>query len=85
MLKAKPLGLFAGAVVASLLVAGSPAGAVPITSPIVPRQGSNTEMTFTSLGPGQAVDGFVADPSNPFDPLTGYPTANPGTGFHCVG
>ena len=46
------------------------------------RAGSNTELTFTSLGPGQGVAGFIANPSNPFDPVaSGYPPANPTTGF----
>src|SRR5271165_4931708 len=32
------------------------------------RSGTNTELTLTSLGPGTSVTGFIADPSNPFDP-----------------
>ena len=46
------------------------------------RAGSNTELTFTSLGPGQGVSGFIANPSNPFNPVTdGYPAGNPTSGF----
>ncbi len=37
---------------------------------------------MTGTGPGESVSGFIADPSNPFDPVAdGYPTANPTTGF----
>ena len=39
-------------------------------------------MTMSGTGPGQGVAGFIANASNPFDPVTeGYPPANPTTGF----
>ena len=42
----------------------------------------STEMTMTGAGPGEAVTGFVADASNPFDPVVdGYPPSNPTEGF----
>ncbi len=37
-------------------------------------------MTLTGTGPGQGVSGFIAQPTNPFDPLSGYPPSNPGAG-----
>ena len=44
------------------------------------RTGSNTEMVLSGLGPGQAVNGFIADPTTAFDPTQGYPTAPPPPG-----
>ena len=41
----------------------------------------NTEMTVTGWSPGQAVRGFIADASNPFNPVNGYPPSNPGAGW----
>jgi TQXA domain-containing protein len=39
-------------------------------------------MRVTDWYPGQSVNGFIADPSNPFDPVAdGYPPMNPTTGF----
>jgi Domain of unknown function (DUF5979)/Thioester domain len=39
-------------------------------------------MTVTDWYPGQSVNGFIADPSNPFDPVAdGYPADNPTTGW----
>jgi hypothetical protein len=43
-----------------------------------------TELTLSGIGPGTSVSGFLADPDNPFNPVTeGYPTADPapGTGW----
>ena len=39
---------------------------------------------MSGTGPGQGVTGFIADPSNPFDPVVdGYPPRNPpAPGFH---
>ncbi len=43
---------------------------------------TSPEITMTGVGPGQAVTGFVADASNPFDPVVdGYPASNPTEGF----
>ncbi len=36
---------------------------------------------MSGTGPGQGVTGFIANPDNPFDPINGYPTSNPTTGF----
>ena len=37
---------------------------------------------MSGTGAGQAVTGFIADPTNPFDPVTaGYPSSNPTDGF----
>ena len=37
---------------------------------------------MSGTGPGQGVSGFVAKPSNPFDPVVdGYPASNPTAGF----
>jgi len=74
--------LFVAGVMVTILSVASSASAVPIPPPAPALQGSNTEMTFTALGPGQGVGGFVADTTNPFDPVSaGYPTTNPGAGF----
>ncbi len=46
------------------------------------RDTSNTQIVLSGLGPGRGVNGFIADPTNPFDPvLDGYPPSNPTTGF----
>ena len=71
---------------AVLLLQAVPAGAVfhhrrPPGSARL-RSNTNTELVMTGTGPGQSVTGFIADPSNPFDPVVdGYPTTNPATGF----
>jgi hypothetical protein len=72
------------AALAVILLQAVPAGAVvtPGPPPGTVRAGSNTELTLTSLGNGQAVNGFIADSTNPFDPVKdGYPPSNPTTGF----
>ncbi|MGB8876510.1 MAG: hypothetical protein WCD11_09350, partial [Solirubrobacteraceae bacterium] len=39
-------------------------------------------MRVTDWYPGQSVNGFIADPSNPFDPVAdGYPAQNPTDGW----
>jgi hypothetical protein len=74
--------LFVAGVMVTVLSVASAASAVPIPPPgITAGRGSDTEMTFTGLGPGQGVTGFVADATNSFDPVSGYPTTNPGAGF----
>jgi len=41
----------------------------------------DTQLTITATGSGQAVQGFVAAPANPFDPATSpYPATNPSVG-----
>ena len=41
-------------------------------------RGSNTELRLSSTGVGTSVTGFIADRSNPFDPVhDGYPTCGP--------
>jgi len=60
----------------ALVVLGITTSASAVVSPPQPgaRGGTNTEMTMSGTGPGQGVVGFIADPSNPFDPVTaGYP------------
>ena len=49
----------------------------------LPRSPTNTDLTLSSLGPGQGVSGFFANADNPFDPvLDGYPnSATPPAGF----
>ncbi len=80
-------GLAAIGLVALTLAAvpAAPAGATvegPAPPSVNPRISSNSQMTLTGLPAGQAVTGFIADPSNPFDPvLDGYPAINPTTGF----
>ena len=46
--------------------------------PLRPSRGQNTEMVITGLGPGQPVQGFIANTDSPFDPVAdGYPADNP--------
>ena len=53
-----------------------PAKPLTVAAPAIP------EMTEAGLGPGQSLQGFIAEASNPFDPiLGGYPASNPTTGF----
>jgi Domain of unknown function (DUF5979)/Thioester domain len=80
MARAKWLLVVAG-VSAIALLWGTPVSAVVNPNPVPPSPRANTEMTFTSLGPGHGVTGFIADASNPFDPLTGYPPVTPPPGF----
>ncbi len=70
------LGLF--------LLNAAPGGAVfqPGAPPTRPVVGSNTELVMTGEGPGRALNGFVPNADNPFDPVVdGYPPSNPTTGF----
>ena len=39
-------------------------------SPVHPEHGATTQLVMTGTGPGQSVRGFIADASNPFDPVT---------------
>ena len=61
----------------------APAGAVfHGRSPRAARSGSNSQLRLTGLGPGGSVSGFIADSTNPFDPVAdGYPPSDPTTGF----
>ena len=70
-------------VLLAAFVVAAPALAEVISPEPLPgaRAGPNTELTFTSLGPGQGVAGFLANVNNPFDPIAGYPPGNPGAGF----
>jgi hypothetical protein len=74
---------FAAVVVLVVLAAAGPAAAIPQPNPLgTERAGSNTDMRFESVGPGHGVSGFIADPGNPFNPVTDpYPPSNPTTGF----
>ena len=71
------------AALALVVVQAAGAGAVPRPQPpATGASGSNTDMTMSGTGAGQSVTGFIANPTNPFDPvLDGYPTTNPSTGF----
>jgi TQXA domain-containing protein len=81
MRTAKPVATLAVIVAALSLAAPALAEVVP-APPTGTKGGSNTELTFTSLGPGQGVTGFIANASNPFDPVKdGYPASNPTSGF----
>lgn len=74
--------LFGVGFVAVMLGVAVPASATvgPIGAP--GRAGSNTEMTMSGTGAGQAVAGFIANPGSGFDPVSaGYPVANPVSGF----
>jgi hypothetical protein len=70
----------------ALLLSAAPAGAhFSGRSHIRPpktRSDTNTQLVLTATGPGQSVTGFIADSSNPFEPvIDGYPPSNPTTGF----
>lgn len=66
---------------AALLVDVAPAGAVYVRGKrVLARPRANTEIVMSGTGAGQGVTGFIANPSNPFDPTTGYPSGNPPTG-----
>ena len=68
------------AVTAALLVmlTASPALAVPVGDPVDPDVRSNTELTLTGLGFGQAVTGAIAPVDSSFDPVTEvYPSTIP--------
>jgi Thioester domain len=70
----------------ALLLQVAPAGAVfrgrPPTPPPRVRSNTNTQLVLSSTGYGRGVTGFIANPSNPFDPVVdGYPASDPTTGF----
>ena len=60
----------------------APAGAVFRSPPPPEHRASDSELVMTGTGPGQAVAGFIADPTFFFDPVADpYPPSNPTTGF----
>jgi hypothetical protein len=70
---------------ATLLLVVAPAEAALLGGrsglPIL-RAETNTQIVLSSLGNGTSVTGFIADESNPFDPVKeGYPPSNPTSGF----
>jgi len=69
--------------VGAVLAVSTPAMAVFVPGPTPGLRGAptDTELVMSGTGPGQGVNGFIADPGNPFDPLTGYPPSNPASGF----
>ena len=70
--------------VALVLALAGPAAAVPRPVPrgLNPLAGSNTDFVMSGTGPGQAVQGFIANSGSSFDPVAqGYPSSNPTTGF----
>jgi hypothetical protein len=69
--------------VATLLPA-SPANAAFRPGAPATVRAPNTQLILSGTGPGTSVSGYLADPSNPFDPVAeGYPTVPPppGTGW----
>ena len=72
----RSVALVVGCVLAAFLVEVASAGAVwRGTAPGHPTHRAGTELVMSGTGHGQAVRGFIADASNPFDPVTaGYPT-----------
>ncbi|QDP95163.1 TQXA domain-containing protein [Microlunatus elymi] len=75
----------AGALIVAItlcLLATGTAAAIPGNGPAPSIRGDNTQITFTSLGPGQAVRGYIADLDNPFDSsVEPYPSSDPTAGF----
>ncbi len=69
--------------VGALLLQAASAGAVwRGPAPVRPTHGAATQLVMSGTGNGQSVRGFIADSSNPFDPVKeGYPSSNPDTGF----
>jgi Domain of unknown function (DUF5979)/Thioester domain len=68
----------------AFLLQAAPAGAVfrPGPPPTRPTLRGNTEMTMSGTGPGQGVTGYIANPSNPFNPVTDpYPSTTPPPDF----
>jgi hypothetical protein len=82
----KVVGIAAVAVatlVATLLPV-SPAGAVLRSGAPGTVRDPATQLILSNTGPGSSVNGFLADPTNPFDPVSeGYPSTDPapGTGW----
>ena len=76
------LAVVVGLVLVAFLVEVAPAGAVwRGQAPVRPTHGASTELVMSGTGHGQGVRGFIADASNPFDPVKeGYPSQNPTTG-----
>jgi Domain of unknown function (DUF5979)/Thioester domain len=66
----------------ALLLQAASAGAVfHGRPPTRATRGSNTELVLTRTGPGTSVTGFIANTSNPFDPVgEGYPSTDPPVG-----
>ncbi len=64
---------------AALLLQATPASAVwHGRAPTQTARGSNTELVMSGTGPGEAVNGFIANPGSTFDPVVdGYPDGNP--------
>ena len=78
------MSVLLGLALGVLLLQVAPAGAVPRhgSPPSPARVRGNTEMTVKDWFPGQGVTGYIADSSNPFDPVTDpYPPSNPTTGW----
>jgi TQXA domain-containing protein len=75
------LSLVVGAFLSQVATAG--ATPKPAPHPAQPPVRTNTEIYWNGdLGPGQYnVDGYLPNPGYPFDPLSGYPSGNPPTGF----
>ncbi len=78
-----PVSILLGLVLGALVLSVAPAGAVFTHRPPAPPQiKANTQLVMSGTGAGQAVTGFIADSTNPFDPVAdGYPAGNPSTGF----
>ncbi len=69
-------GLMLHVASAGAAVDSKPATLLPASSPV------HTEITEGGSGPGESVHGFIAEASNPFEPvLEGYPASNPTMGF----
>ena len=61
-----------------------PAGAVLRTGPNPAHglaRGASTQLVLSATGPGQSVNGYIANPNSGFDPTHGYPTAIPPPNF----
>jgi hypothetical protein len=50
------------AAVSVLLVAGPASATIVNPTPVSSPTGENTQLTLSSLGPGQGVNGFIANP-----------------------
>ena len=70
---------------AFLLQVASAQAVVRTRTPAPPpagRSNTNTDLILRDLGSGQSVQGYIANPGNPFDPVAdGYPVSNPGVGW----
>ena len=81
---ARRLAFVAIAALAVVAFDALPAGAVLRTGPNPAHglaRGASTQLVLSATGPGESVNGFIANPNSGFDPTHGYPTTIPPPNF----